>query len=209
MANSVSIAEALAVLFGPIVEVVLHHLPTGKIAHIANVWLGRQVGDRSHLDLEHADLSDGVGMLGPYEKAGPRGERVRSVTAVLRNPDGVAVALLCVNLDFSKLDAMTNLLSGLFPAKALAPYPEAFRRDWQEQTNAVIRDFLLARRTTMERLNSSEREELIAAINNNGIFEIRHSTKYVAMQLSVSRATIYNVLRRQRRDLHGVARSKG
>jgi predicted transcriptional regulator YheO len=209
LVNFVSIAEALARLFGPIVEIVLHDLRTGKIAHIANLWLGRAVGDSSQLDLEKAEFSDGVEVLGPYEKAGPQGERVRSVTAVLRNPDGVAIALLCVNLDFSKLDAMTNLISGLFPDKTLAPYPEAFRKDWQEQLNAVIRDYLLDKRTTLARLDRSEREELIASIDDRGIFEIRHSAKYVAVQLGISRATLYNVLNRKRCQLRSVVRSRG
>ncbi|HEY1723885.1 MAG TPA: PAS domain-containing protein [Steroidobacteraceae bacterium] len=205
--NYVSIAEALARLFGPIVEIVLHDLRTGKIAHIANVWLGRDVGDSSQLDLENANFSDEE-VLGPYEKAGPQGERVRSATAVLRNLDGVAIALLCVNLDFSKLDAMSNLISGLFPDKTLAPYPDAFRKDWQEQLNSVIRDFLLEKRTTLARLDRSEREELIASIDDRGIFEIRHSAKYVAVQLGISRATVYNVLNRKRCQLRGVARSR-
>ena len=209
LSNYVSIAEALAVLFGPVVEIVLHDLRTGKIAHIANVWSGRKVGDDSLVDLELSDFGNGVRILGPYEKASPRGERLRSVTAVLRNLEGEAIALLCVNLDLSKIDVVSNMISGLFPSKALVPYPEMFRKDWQEQLNAVIRDFLLAKRTTLERLNRSEREELIHTIGDRGAFALRHSAKYVAFQLGISRATLYNVLRRKRHQLCGAARSKG
>lgn len=199
LSNYVAIADALGILFGPHVEVVLHNLKTGKIAHIANVWSGRKVGEDSLIDLGISDFTDGVGVLGPYEKASPRGERLRSVTAVLRSMDGEAIALLCVNLDLSGVDAASKLVSELFPTGKLVPHPEMlFRKDWREQLNVIIREFLLERRTTLRRLDRSEREELINAIGDRGMLEMRHSAQYVAAQLGISRATLYNALGRMR-----------
>ncbi|MGH6880570.1 helix-turn-helix transcriptional regulator [Hypericibacter sp.] len=201
LATYVPIAEALAVLFGPHVEVVLHDLRSGKIAHMANVWSGRKVGDESLVDLDISDFSDGVGVLGPYEKAGPGGERLRSITAVLRDDVGTAIGLLCVNLDLSGLDAATKLIADLFPFDTLVPRPEMlFRKDWREQVNLVIREFLLTHRKTIQRLDKTEREELIAEIESRGLLEMRHASQYVAAQLGISRATLYNALGRARKE---------
>ncbi len=195
LAAYVPIAEALAILFGPHVEVVLHDLRTGKIDYLANVWSGRKVGDESLVDLETSDFSGGVGVLGPYEKAGPGGERLRSITAVLRDDSGAPIGLLCVNLDLSGLDAATKVIADLFPYNTRVPRPEMlFRKDWREQVNLVIREFLLIRRKTIKRLDKAEREELIAEIGSRGLLEMRHSSQYVAAQLGISRATLYNAL---------------
>lgn len=195
----VPIVDALAILFGGHVEVALHDLRSGKIAYLANVWSGRKVGEASLVDLETSDFSGGVGVLGPYEKAGPGGERLRSVTAVLRDAEGSPVGLLCVNLDLSGVDAAAKVITDLFPFDALVPRPEMlFRKDWREQVNLVIREFLLNRRKTIKRLDRTEREELICEIDGRGLLEMRHSAQYVSAQLGISRATLYNALGRTR-----------
>ena len=193
------IADALGILFGPHVEVALHDLRSGKVAYLANVWSGRKVGDASLVDLETSDFDGGVGVLGPYEKAGPGGERLRSITAVLRDADGEPIGLLCVNLDLSSIDAAAKVITDLFPYDTLVPRPDMlFRKDWREQVNLVIREFLLTRRKTLKRLDRSEREQLISEIGGRGLLEMRHSAQYVSAQLGISRATLYNALGRSR-----------
>lgn len=101
----------------------------------------------------------------------------------------------------SGLDAATKLIADLFPYDTLVPRPEMpFRKDWREQVNLVIREFLLTRRKTIQRLDKTGREERIAEIGSRGLLEMRHSSQYVAAQLGISRATLHNALGRARKE---------
>jgi predicted transcriptional regulator YheO len=185
-----TVAEAIGALLGPEAEVVVHDLATDRIAQIVNPLSRRRVGDPSLLDLEAGDLAPGKAVLGPYEKAGPSGDRIRSVSAVLPGEDGCPAGLLCVNLGLGRFDAAARLLAGLFPP--VAPRPEAlFRRDWREAVNLILRDRLAAAGLSADRLDRAGRVALVAAIDAEGLLEMRHAAAYVANQLGISRATLY------------------
>jgi predicted transcriptional regulator YheO len=185
-----TVVEAIAALLGPEAEVVVHDLATDRIAQIVNPLSRRRVGDPSLLDLEAGDLAPGRAVLGPYEKAGPSGDRIRSVSAVLPGEDGRPAGLLCVNLGLGRFDAAARLLAGLFPP--VAPRPEAlFRRDWREAVNLILRDRLAAAGLSADRLDRAGRVALVAAIDAEGLLEMRHAAAYVASQLGISRATLY------------------
>ena len=190
LARYQAIAEAVAALLGPEAGVVIHDLATDRILHIVNPVSRRAAGDPSLLDLEVEDLAPGRSVLGPYEKAGPAGDRIRSVSAVLPGEDGQPAGLLCINLGLGRVDAAARLLAGLFPP--VAPRPEAlFRRDWREAVNLILRDRLAAAGLSADRLDRAGRVALIAAIDAEGLLEMRHAASYVAAQLGISRATLY------------------
>ena len=185
-----AVAEAIAGLLGPEAEVVVHDLATDTILRIVNPLSRRQAGDPSLLDLEPGDLAPGRSVLGPYEKAGPAGDRIRSVSAVLPGDDGRPAGLLCVNLGLGRVDAAARLLAGLFPPPAPRPEP-LFRRDWREAINLILRDRLGAAGLSADRLDRAGRIALVAAIDAEGLLEMRHAAAYVAAQLGISRATLY------------------
>lgn len=96
------IADAITTLFHPHVEVVIHDLKNDVIFYISNPFSGREAGDPSNLkENDTSDFNLDKNVIGPYEKTGAKGERIRSITAVLRdsteNPEGI----LCINIDFS------------------------------------------------------------------------------------------------------------
>ncbi len=205
------ICDALALIFGQQIEVVIHDLRTGRVAYIANPYSGRRVGEDSLLDVEESEIPNNSSVMGPYEKAGSKGGRIRSVTAVLRGPRQEPIGFLCVNFNFDVLDKVVQSLETMFPTEGIIPHPEMlFREDWRERVNLVIRDFLLRAQTTIANLDRQQRSKLLEEIENSGLFEMRHAAQYVANQLGISRATLYLTLgkKKDRKDTRPVKRRK-
>jgi predicted transcriptional regulator YheO len=70
-----------------------------------------------------------------------------------------------------------------------------FPGDWRESINQRIATFLAERDATLAGLASADVHALIAALDQSGVFEIRHAVGYVASVLGVSRATLYQRLK--------------
>ena len=198
----IPVCDAVATLFSPHVEAVLHDLETALIFHIANAFSRRRPGDTS---LNEAGLVSTLDddVIGPYGKSNWDGRRLKAITSVLRDTDGKPVGLLCINHDieafagiFDQLKSMMDIASPLPKASAL------MADDWREAVNSVIGEFLTAHRTSLAGLTSPEVDGLLALLEARGVFAIRKAVPYVAEILKLSRATIYNRLGaiRQKQD---------
>ncbi|KGM32190.1 helix-turn-helix domain-containing protein, partial [Inquilinus limosus] len=60
-----------------------------------------------------------------------------------------------------------------------------------EAINLILRDRLGAAGLSADRLDRAGRIALVAAIDAEGLLEMRHAAAYVAAQLGISRATLY------------------
>jgi predicted transcriptional regulator YheO len=189
------IAAAVAALLHPHAEIVLHDLATGRIARIWNNFSNRKVGEPSDLDADPELEEEDV--LGPYEKASPRGERLNSISAVLRDHANIARAMLCINLDVSQFDAAAKLLAGFASARTSRP-EWMFRQDIREQINLLIAEYLKARNTVMRALDQESRVDLISFLDRQGVFQTRRAVDHVAAALSLSRTTLYLLLKAAR-----------
>ena len=138
----IPVADAIAGLFHPCIEVVIHEIATDRVFYIANPVSGRKPGDASLLELNAGDLENQSNVIGPYEKAGEKGQTVRSITSVLRDEGKKALGLMCINLDYSGYEPALDLLETLIRPKVLQPHPEIlFRNDWRDQIKLEIRSF--------------------------------------------------------------------
>ncbi|MCF3992301.1 transcriptional regulator DauR, partial [Pseudomonas aeruginosa] len=82
--NYRAIADGIATLFFPHAEVVLHDLRSQRVDYIANNLSKREVGDDSALeDMLEGDSDERN--IGPYEKLNWDGQKIRSVSTVLRD----------------------------------------------------------------------------------------------------------------------------
>jgi len=98
--NFRAIADAIATLFFPHAEVVLHDLRTQKVDYIANNLSKREIGDDSSLeDMLSEEVSERN--IGPYEKLNWDGQKIRSLSTVLRDREERPLAVLCINLNIS------------------------------------------------------------------------------------------------------------
>lgn len=187
------VCQAVALLLGPYAEVVLHDARRDRVLAIWNPMTARKPGDPSLLgELDRLDpSSDGV--YGPYEKLLPDGRRLSSVSAVLREPDGSASAVLCVNLDRTPLEQAAALAAGF--AAPTAPRPEPlFERDWTECVHQIVGAFVQARGRPVERLGRDDRLAVLAELDAAGVFTVRRAVPFVAGALKASRSTVYALL---------------
>ncbi|HTO34524.1 MAG TPA: PAS domain-containing protein [Pararhizobium sp.] len=201
----IPVCDAIATLFSPHVEAVLHDLETGLIFHLSNAFSKRRPGDSS---LNEAGLVSSLDadVIGPYAKSNWDGRRLKAITSVLRDDSGKPIGLLCINHDIQAFAGLFDQLKSMVDFAETTPKTSALMtEDWREAVNAVIGDFLAARRTTLAGLTGSDMDGLIGMLDARGVFAIRKAVPYVAEILKLSRATIYNRLGaiRQRQDSEG------
>jgi predicted transcriptional regulator YheO len=192
-----TISETIVRLLHPHAEVVLHDLATGKIAKIWNPFSGRKPGEPSDLDGIDPEIADDD-VIGPYEKASPKGTRLKSISAIIRPEATIARFLLCINLDVSQFDAAAKLLQN-FGATSESRPDWMFRRDIREQINLQIADYLKRHNLSMSSLDQEGRVALIGHLDQSGAFQTRRAVDHIAAALGLSRTTVY-VLLRQARD---------
>lgn len=205
----VPIADAITLLLQPFVEVVIHDLESDSIVYIANAYSGRKTGDSSllgPLDIKSDDFPYGVAVEGPYENAGNRGQRIRSISAALRDDERNVVGIMCTNVDFSVMEESLAVLENfLRPMGLEAPPKVLFQNDWKDNIKLEIRSFLVDNSISFDKIDSSYRKNLIKKLEDKRLFYARKSVEQLAGILGVSRATIYKDLKEIRKtDKNGI-----
>ncbi len=184
--------QAVALLLGPYAEVVLHDPDTDRILAIWNPMSARSPGDPSLLgDLNALDLS-ARDVFGPYEKLLADGRRLTSVTAILRDPDGKASAVLCINLDRTPLEQAAALLTAFGAPTASRP-EQLFEQDWYERVQQLVGTYVRECSRPVERLTRADRLAVLARLEAARVFDVRRATPVVARALRVSRSTVYGL----------------
>ena len=200
LSQYISIADALAKLFHPHAEVVIHDIKNDIIFHIANPYSGRKVGDPSNLKADTQDFNLDEDVIGPYEKFGVKGQPIRSITSVLKDDKENPKGLMCINLDFSTLQSSLSVVKEFFNPADVESRPEIlFRNEWLEVILLTIRSYLKKQELTRGNLNAKARKDLLAHIDEKGLFYARKSAEQVAVHLGISRATIYKDLKEIRK----------
>ena len=188
------IAEAISILLFPHAEVVLHDLRTGCIGAILNNFSKRAIGDESLLD-DMGKLSESQNVFPPYFKTNWDGRKMKSVTAVLRSQAGKPIGLLCINLDISKWEEMHHFILDLIsPATEMPDF--LFKNDWREKINSYVSNYLKQHALLLESLDKVEMQKLLFALQKEGAFETKNAASYIADVLQISRATVYNYLKK-------------
>jgi predicted transcriptional regulator YheO len=187
-------AEAIQRLLHPYAEVVIHDIKRNKIAAIFHPFSQRRVGDSSLLTPEEMNtLQD---CIGPYEKLNWNGNPLKSISSVIRDENGQAIGLFCINLDISKLMKINQEILKFIQGKEFIPQPKSlFKDDWQEKINQYIHTYLSERNLNLASLNRHEKKALIEHLNKIGAFTGKNAAAYVAQIIGVSRATVYNYLK--------------
>jgi len=193
--NYRAIADAIATLFFPHAEVVLHDLRSQKIDYIANNLSKREVGDDAALE-DMLETGTDETNIGPYEKLNWDGQKIRSLSTVLRNEAGRPLAVLCINLNISLFEnAKAALDLFLSPTKLIAQPDALFRDDWQERINTFLNNWLRQRQLSLNLLTRDHKRELVLALHAEGAFKGKSAANYVANVLGMGRATVYKHLK--------------
>ncbi|MFJ3449918.1 transcriptional regulator [Pseudomonas sichuanensis] len=193
--NYRAIADAIATLFFPHAEVVLHDLRSQKIDYIANNLSKREVGDDAALEDLLEPGTDETN-IGPYEKLNWDGQKIRSLSTVLRDSAGKPLAVLCINLNISLFENARAALDLFLSPSRLIPQPDAlFRDDWQERINTFLNGWLREHQLSLSVLNRDHKRELVLALHAEGAFKGKSAANYVANVLGMGRATVYKHLK--------------
>ncbi len=188
------VADGIALLFFPYVEVVIHDLQSQTVAYIANNLSKRELGDESAL--EEIDHSVESGAVGPYEKINWDGRRMRCVSTVLFDDAGVAVGVMCVNYNIAVFEDMKHVIDRVISGAGVVKQPEElFKDDWQERINTFLHAWLQERQLALNSLTRDHRRELVEALWAEGAFKGKSAANYVANVLGMGRATVYQHIR--------------
>ena len=189
------IVDGIAALLGKHVEVNLHSFETNTITKLRNGHVtGRSVGNPTGFGIEaltHARRTEGD-VLGSYFMATEDGRTLKSMSVIVRNRSGRAVGLFCVNMDLS-----APLIDFAASLRVDADDDEEFDeiispQDLVDKTfKTVSREVNNLRRTP----NIEKNKQIVGAMYDKGMFDIRGAVEIVAEELGVSRYTIYNYIR--------------
>lgn len=190
------IAEATAQLFHPFAEVVIHDLKKNKIVKIFNNFTQRQVGDSSCVDdLRSKGFEKGPDIYGPFNQKNFYGHNIKYTTTVLRDDDGKAIGLMCINLNIEGIQHIQNVFNLLLETTANSSnLDDLFNDDWENRINIFVQRFRKERNSSLSKLTTHERIELVHSLHEAGAFRATNAVNYIAKILGVSRATIYNYL---------------
>lgn len=192
------LCDAIALLLQPQAEVVLHDLATETVAHIANPFSHREVGEPSLL--HEIDFRPDVALIGPYEKVNFDGRRLKSVSAVLRE-GGRAVGVICINLDVTHLQSAIDVLTTLTRVPSGAGQPAVlFQEDWHERINQYVHAWTARKGVAIADLSRAQKLQLVAELAADGAFGGKHAAAYISRVLRMSRASVYNYLRAAKGD---------
>ncbi|MCS4273132.1 MULTISPECIES: PAS domain-containing protein [Raoultella] len=193
--NYQAIADSIAALLFPHAEVVLHCLKTQSVVYIANNFSGRSAGDDAGLEMLSGNEGDET-TIGPYEKTNWNGQKIRSISTVLRDGKGRAEMMMCINLNLSVLEQARDVLNLFFQAGRVIPQPDAlFRDDWQERINVFIQSWLREQQLSLATLSRGQKRLLVSALYDEGAFEGKSAANYVSRVLQLGRATVYKYLK--------------
>ncbi|HEY4297286.1 MAG TPA: PAS domain-containing protein, partial [Paraburkholderia sp.] len=164
------VADGIALLFFPYVEIVIHDLHSQTIAYIANNLSKRELGDDSAL--EEIDHVAQPGTIGPYEKINWDGRRMRCVSTVLCDDAGVASGVMCVNYNIAVFEEVKHVIDLVISGVGVVKQPEElFKDDWQERINTFLHAWLQERQLALNSLTRDHRRELVAALWEEGAFK--------------------------------------
>lgn len=191
-ATYLPIGAAISGLLYPHGEVVLHDLRSDRIVALWNAFSKRKPGDPSLLgDIVDRLAEDEV--FGPYDKTDIDGQRLKSVSAVVTNQSGEKIGLFCVNYDTSFIETSIQSLSAFLQTATARP-AVLFERDFREEINITVREFLVTRNIAIAALTRNDRVELVEVLAQKGLFKTRKAAAHVSAALGISRASVYSLL---------------
>ena len=192
------LAEGIVAVVGPHCEIVIHDF--GDLEHsvvaIAGNVTGRKPGapvpdlsfTSDELDYDIAD------QMNYHSRLGPR--NLQSSTIWIRDPQGAPIGAVCINVDYSELLQVRDLIDKLTtPPRESADLvvSDTFARDIDELIDLSVANFLHeAELPSVEVMRQEDKIRLIHVLEKRGLFQIRGAVNRVADHLNVSRASIYN-----------------
>lgn len=190
------IVEGVVALFDPFVEAAVHDLQTGKIAALYNNISKRKIGDPSPLQELHMPVEKFPDVFEPYYKTNWDGRKLKCNSITIRDEKGKPIALICFNFDTTVFQDIELNLKTLLDVKKAADNPiELFTDDWQEKIDTFITAYVSQNKLLLHSLTKEQKQKLIQELVRHGVFNYKNAANYIAGQLRISRASVYNYMK--------------
>ena len=204
----ISIADFLGDVLGNNTEIILHDLTNYEesIVHIINGHIsGRKIGDPvTDLVLEFiaTESKGNKQFISNYNSKTIQERLLYSSTYFIRDNNNEIVGALCLNSDYHEVKKSLSFLTSLLPnyvddkILSINNIKENLNTDPQELTlnkiDAIINEFDVV----PNRMTTEEKTNVIAALNDCGVFNIRGSVQEVATKLQMSEPSIYRYIKK-------------
>ncbi len=204
----IPIAEFLGEVLGSNTEIIIHDLTNynRSIVYIVNGELsGRNIGDPiTDLVLEFiaTESKGNKNFISNYNSKTIEGRLLYSSTFFIRNDVNKIVGALCLNSDYHEVKKSISFLTSLLPnyvddkTLSLNNIKENLNSNPQELTlnkiDAIINEFNII----PNRMTTEEKTDVIKALSDCGVFNIRGSVQEVATKLQMSEPSIYRYIKK-------------
>lgn len=184
-------------LLEPFIEVAVHDLRRGKLVAIYHNISRRNVGDPSPLHELKIDMKEFPDYFQPYYKQNWDGRPLKCTSITIRNREGAPVGLICLNMDVSAFQEGFQLLEKFLGIKAEAENPiEIFGGGCEEQGSLMIEEYLGENHLSLGHLTRGQKKDVVQWMHGKGFFNFKNAVPFIAKKLKMSRATIYNHIKR-------------
>jgi predicted transcriptional regulator YheO len=209
--NLLPVADFLGAVLGDNTEIIVHELTSYKqsIVHIINGHLSnRKIGDPiTDLVLEFIsnESKGNKQFICNYNSKTINNKLLYSSTYFIRDDKNSIVGALCLNSDYGELQKSLSFLTSLLPnyvddkTLALNNIKENLNSNPQELTGNKIEEIIKQFNITPQRMTTTEKTEVITALNDCGIFNIRGSVLDVADKLNMSEPSVYRYIKKIKR----------
>lgn len=202
--NYIQISNAIVKLLEPLAEVVIHDLKQDQICYIKGNLSKRKIGDPSLLDFDFKKINqqelERIENV-TYPKLNFDGRLVKSISVLLKESNQNKF-LLCINCDSSIFEQIRSLTDIFLPNHSNKQPEILFKNDWQERLHIAINQYLKQQKWSFNRLNNSQKKQLITHLFSINAFSQKKSPDYLAKVLNMGRATIFNHLKKLKNNNH-------
>lgn len=214
MDSYVKLVDFLADFLGEDYEIVLHDVlnPEKSIVYIRNNYSGRNIGG-SITDLGLKILKEKKYLKENYyvnyTSKTRNGRILRSATYFINDDEGKLIAMLCINIDVTKVKFLKDYLEKLIKGEKITNVSEVLS-DHAEKNNSEISEILsdsvedIASQMMydviskysipVERMTLEEKKEIISELDKKGFFLIKGSVKGISNELDISETTVYRII---------------
>jgi len=204
----ISIADFLGDVLGSNTEIILHDLTNYEesIVHIINGHISdRKIGDPvTDLVLEFiaSESKGNKQFISNYNSKTIEGRLLYSSTYFIRDDDNEIVGALCLNSDYYEVKKSLSFLTSLLPnyvddkILSINNIKENLNTDPQELTLSKIDSIVNEFDVVPSRMTTDEKTNVITALNDCGVFNIRGSVQEVAKKLQMSEPSIYRYIKK-------------
>ncbi len=194
------VVEGIAKLMGRNCEVILHSFedPGHSVMKIENAHItGRKVGSPITdlgLNALMQSFESQQDVIGSYFTRTEAGKIFKSITILIRNPEGGPIGMLCVNLDISA--SFMDFVGDFIPSSGERDQTrEHFPTEIPDLVHRSMEDVMTGINTKTGISAAEKNKLIILELFQRGIFEIKGAIDSVAGEMGVSKYTIYHYLR--------------